>query len=101
MLKRFILAILFILFEVVDFCITIWAVKHGIAEMNPLVAPLVLTWQYPLIKLVLPVLTALLLVVLGFRVPRLTFGVLVVLCVLSGAVAIFQVYGLCYYLRVS
>lgn len=101
MLKRFILAILFVLFEVVDFSITTWAVRHGIAEMNPLVAPLVLTWQYPLIKLVLPILVAGLLLVMSAGLPRFIFWTLVVLCVLSGAVAVFQVYGLCYYLRVS
>ncbi len=98
MKKRFILAILFIVFQIVDFCLTTWAVSHGIAEMNPLAAPLVLTWQYPLIKLGVSSLVALLLVTGGKGSPRFCLSALTVLCAAAGVVAAVQIYGVCFYL---
>lgn len=95
--KILILISVFIILDIVDYFITLWGVGHGLQELNFLVNPL--SWMYPLVKIVCPLLIILFLVRWGYREPKPVIISLVTISLLQGAVVIYQVYGLTYYLH--
>ena len=53
-----VLAILFLMFEIADSLITWWAVNHGFPELNPIIAPVADTWWLAAVKIVASALVA-------------------------------------------
>ena len=90
-----VLVVIFVVLQVLDSCLTSWAVRHGYVELNPLMVGIAHNWWMPTCKVLMAIAAGFLAVIIVDRFPetwRLA-RVAVVVTLLAGTVYLAVIVG--------